>query len=1199
MSNQNLEVALKIAAQTSGQKDIGLLVDELKNIGTSSTSTEKQASELAKELEQLAKQQALITSFQQSTLALEKQELATIAAANGLQKLEKEAKDTDKPFVDLARSISAAEDDLQRMRKELTQQTSKHKVLQTELKKTGVNTENLAAKKRELAASFTRVGKNVDSYTAKLKQGSAAERAHGQSLGNITGRIVALTAGYVGLNQVSSALTDIFTAGDKFERLGIQMDALMGSIAGGEQATAWVKEFTKTTPLQLENTSQAFVKLKAFGLDPMDGTLQAITDSAFRLGGGFQEVEGISLALGQAWAKQKLQGEEINQLVERGIPVWGLLEKATGKSTEELQKMSSAGLLGRDTIKSLIDEMGKESVGAAAANMTLLSGQFSNAKDNLVNFYDLIASSGAMDYLKTQLTLLNTTFDEMAKDGRLQEWAQNISDTIVATGEAVKSTFTTIYEYRDEIALVAKAYLALKVGSYFTNVALGAKSAITSLVSYRAGIAATTAATKAANSATLAWGNTLKTALKGAGVAVALDFTIGQFTRVYDATTGLLKANADLSVSQSFLDNQTTKMAEKLKILSTQTGINITSADQFFKLVDNGTLVFDELTKKYINVEEQQRKLAQATKDAAAEEKQRQELTTLTLKQAVDTTLSLEKQAESLNGVRGGVQGFITAIDSAKATLSGAGEEYSQQVVLLDQLKAKYEAHNESLERQAFLAGDLNAAYKVLGIESAAALQELAEQQQGAFELIQQSEEPLELQRQAYLKWAESALKAAEATGETIPQSVEAAAATLGLTEELEKLIETQSVLTPALEDNSDAVNKFKAALDETKQAIEQNEAVIKSSTASAQSKAEAQKALTIQQQRLEEETQDLIRVQELENSTLKQLQREQSLLTDEMDNLNRRYQSGAIDASQYNDEKERLNDLLTVANNLLGDFSNAQDTATRSTVSNTNALRDSTAAASESVSARKSLVSIVEEEIEAVGRLQSAWDSADSANTSTNYSTTSFNESGDRTYETATAATIVAFEDENNIAQELRNTTTAVLDYRRELSRTENNANRETYFNETLAAINAAAGNNSELERLEGVLEQSLNSVFSTLADSQAQQLIKLIAELKADTKTSPTSSGEVSTASLSSSTASGEVSTASIEKLVTTMETLANSIANQSTATVAATPKQTVRIEWVQNGETFKADLLAEFEDKFLTTLESANGVGAIFTG
>ncbi|MEG6624265.1 tape measure protein, partial [Pseudomonas aeruginosa] len=83
--------------------------------------------------------------------------------------------------------------------------------------------------------------------------------------------------------------------------------------------------------------------LKAYGLDPMDGSLKAIEDQSEKLGGGMERLEGITTAVGQAWAKQKLQTEEILQLVERGVPVWDMLAKVTGKNAAQLQDLASKG----------------------------------------------------------------------------------------------------------------------------------------------------------------------------------------------------------------------------------------------------------------------------------------------------------------------------------------------------------------------------------------------------------------------------------------------------------------------------------------------------------------------------------------------------------------------------------------------------------------------------------------------------------------------------------------------------------------------------------------------------------------------------------------------------------------------------------------------------------------------------------------
>nr|WP_259395882.1 tape measure protein [Pseudoalteromonas sp. SR45-5] len=864
MANKTLELALRIVAEATGKQNIEQLVTELENIeqsadaanpaakslsesldktDNSAKQTGQTAGKLAKELDGLANQADLIRAFEQSKQKLEQQEIATTAAALALDKLQTEAKNTDKPFVQLARSLDAAEKDLTQMRTELTQQTSKHTALQNALKKSDVDTNNLRAAKRDLAAQFDKTGRSVDKFSNNLRTGTTAQRTQAQSLDGVIGKVTALAAAYVGLDRVAQAVTQVFTTGDKFEKLGVQMQALMGGIAGGEKATEWVKDFTKNTPLQMGEVSQAFVKLKAFGLDPMDGTMQAITDQALKLGGGFQEVEGVSLALGQAWAKQKLQGEEILQLIERGIPVWELLEKSTGKNTVELQKLSSAGQLGRDVIKGLIDEMGRASAGSAAAQMALFSGQVSNAKDNMEQFYNLIAQSGAMDWLKANITVLNAEFAAMAADGRLQEWAQKISDTIVSTGEAIKGAATTLYEYREEIATVAKVWLALKVGNYFTSVISGAATAIASLRTYTAAVGSTTVATNAAGIAAAKWSTALKTVAK-AGLYTWL---ISELIEVGFLYKDLLIAEEALRKSQQQSAQQAQLLTGELKSLSSSTGLVITNMAELDALIEAGTLVWDDVTNRYVNIEYQQQKLAESTAKTLAAEKERQAFLSLTLPEAVKTIESLQQQATALDGVTVGVDGFLQSIESARTAIIAAGEQYQGQLVVLDALKVKFTEHGELLERQKIFAGDVGKAYEALGLTSVKALDDTANKLRAAYELMQESEQPLAIQQQAYLKWAEAAIKAADATDQTVPSSIEAAAAALGLTEELDKLIEKANALKPVTDTNSDAVNRFARELEQTRSAIITNQQVMASSTATAEQKAQAQAALTIQ----------------------------------------------------------------------------------------------------------------------------------------------------------------------------------------------------------------------------------------------------------------------------------------------------------------------------------------------------------------
>ncbi|MFS1524439.1 tape measure protein [Microbulbifer sp. 2304DJ12-6] len=254
-----------------------------------------------------------------------------------------------------------------------------------------------------------------------------AERVVNQSLGSIKGQFKEFQG------QLSTVRNLIIGSGlvllgrqavgvmSSFEQLQIRLTGVMGSVAEGERAFAWIKDFATETPYQVDQLAASFVRLKAFGLDPTDGTLQALSDTAAKFGGDYQTLEGITLAVGQAWAKQKLQGEEILQLVERGVPIWDLLAQVTGKNTAELQKLSAQGALGRDVMAALVEEMGRMNAGSSQALMQSLSGSWSNLLDNIKNGLDAVRQAGGTNGIKQLLGDINTLFEQSDGAGQYAE----------------------------------------------------------------------------------------------------------------------------------------------------------------------------------------------------------------------------------------------------------------------------------------------------------------------------------------------------------------------------------------------------------------------------------------------------------------------------------------------------------------------------------------------------------------------------------------------------------------------------------------------------------------------------------------------------------------------------------------------------------------------------------------------------------
>lgn len=371
----------------------------------------------------------------------------------------------------LQQSLKTAEREARRAHKQLAALRSELADTEQAARAAGVDTDNLADEQQRLAADVTKAKAALETNNVALKAAqrelAGATRAAAEHRSRLESaraamssgakQVLAFAAAYVslsaafglvqkGLNLVRDGIYSMLQTGDQFEQLGKRMASLMGSVEAGEQATAWIKRFAKETPLEVADVAEAFALLKSYGLDPMDGTLQALVDKNEQLGGGMERLQGIASALGQAYAKQKLQTEEILQLVERGVPVWGMLEKITGKNAAQLSKLASEGRLGRDVIAALTKEIGASAEGAAAEGMGTLTGLVSNLRDTWSDFLDRIAKSGALDYAKQQLKGVADYIDQMDKDGRLDKLAESLATAFEQGAEKVKEFIGRIAE---------------------------------------------------------------------------------------------------------------------------------------------------------------------------------------------------------------------------------------------------------------------------------------------------------------------------------------------------------------------------------------------------------------------------------------------------------------------------------------------------------------------------------------------------------------------------------------------------------------------------------------------------------------------------------------------------------------------------------------------------------------------------------
>lgn len=307
-------------------------------------------------------------------------------------------------------------------------------------------------------------GDSLARQAERVSRGTRAMTAGLNDVGNAALRGGAVVAAY-GAGMTALAASFVRPAA-QFEQFNVQLTTLEGSSAKAEQAMAWIEGFATRTPLSVEETVQAYARLKAFGLDPTTGSLQAMVDTMAATGGGAEKLDGLTLALGQAWTKGKLQGEEAMQMLERGVPVWDLLAEAMGKSAAEVQKLSEQGRLGREEITLLMEALGGRYDGASERASQTWDGIISNLRDQWTRFQRMVMGSGLFIWMKSQLQQLLEVLNRMAANGELQAWAESVGDHILRVLTAIRDFGVGVYRLWNDTLFPALDSFQQMVGGW-------------------------------------------------------------------------------------------------------------------------------------------------------------------------------------------------------------------------------------------------------------------------------------------------------------------------------------------------------------------------------------------------------------------------------------------------------------------------------------------------------------------------------------------------------------------------------------------------------------------------------------------------------------------------------------------------------------------------------------------------------------
>ena len=247
------------------------------------------------------------------------------------------------------------------------------------------------------------------------------------TLGGIRRTVFSLQGALAGLGAGLVARSFVQTAAS-FETLGVSMETVLGSAKRAQEATSWIVDFTARTPYELDQVSEAFRKLSAYGFDAT-ANLQVLGDTASAMGKGLdQAVEAFADAA----------TGEFERLKEFGIKARTLGDQVTFSWVQNGQQMTrSVRKTGVEITAALREIWGARFSGGMEKLSHTWAGMLSNLKDSWTQFQLEVMRSGVMDVLKNELRAVLERIKELQREGKLKEWAQGVAEGILLAFRAL------------------------------------------------------------------------------------------------------------------------------------------------------------------------------------------------------------------------------------------------------------------------------------------------------------------------------------------------------------------------------------------------------------------------------------------------------------------------------------------------------------------------------------------------------------------------------------------------------------------------------------------------------------------------------------------------------------------------------------------------------------------------------------------
>lgn len=242
-----------------------------------------------------------------------------------------------------------------------------------------------------LQRAFESAQSSLDKIAGKMNQFGSRMKSFGKDL-------MPVSIGVAGIGTLAAKTSVDFIK--LYESTMIVFDKMLGGKDAANELYSELLNVAKASTFSQETFLTAGKRLVGFGLSADQTTryLQATANAVTAFGGSSESIDRVSYAMGKIATRGKVTMEELNMIMEAGIPATKMLANQYGVTTDELSDMISSGALpatealdkltdgienGTDGVNGMTQAMGGM---AAAMKGKTLTGAFDSMNSSIRSF---------------------------------------------------------------------------------------------------------------------------------------------------------------------------------------------------------------------------------------------------------------------------------------------------------------------------------------------------------------------------------------------------------------------------------------------------------------------------------------------------------------------------------------------------------------------------------------------------------------------------------------------------------------------------------------------------------------------------------------------------------------------------------------------------------------------------------------------